>query len=167
MDNTLAAELAFAAAAVGHPTLRFNFSGVGASQGSRSTLALDWLDDVNSALALAADNVSGAQTVVVALQASALLALSLEQDTRVAGIALVNPTLLTAADLPALPSAKPLLLVVAESEAQRQATVCGAVRARDGQVEVVLESTRTFQRNLPLVGKALQRMLKSVERQAS
>ena len=35
MDHVVAAEVAWAAATAGHPTLRFNFRGVGASQGEQ------------------------------------------------------------------------------------------------------------------------------------
>ena len=48
MDHVVAAELVWAAARAQHPTLRFNFRGVGASQGERGGPGT-WAEDVNAA----------------------------------------------------------------------------------------------------------------------
>lgn len=96
MDHVLAAEIAWACATSGHPTLRFNFRGVGASQGERgSGEAL--VDDAQAALAVLEDNVAGSTAqgpvAVIALGAGLEVAVALARRARLAGLCLVAPPL--------------------------------------------------------------------------
>src|SRR3954464_13789743 len=76
MDHVVVAELAWAATQAGYPSLRFNYRGVGASQGKRS--AGDALgEDARAAFELARDN-WGEAPLVASIGGSARVALSLE-----------------------------------------------------------------------------------------
>src|SRR4051812_9289647 len=65
MDHVLAAEIAWAAATADHPTLRFNYRGIGASQGEVGT-ASEWLTDAEAALRLIEENAKSTSVLVVA-----------------------------------------------------------------------------------------------------
>jgi len=66
MDHVLVAELAWASAQAGHASLRFNYRGVGASQGSRSG---EWeqTEDVLAAMSLLQENTGAPQVALAAL----------------------------------------------------------------------------------------------------
>ena len=49
MDHVVGAELAYAVSHQGHPTLRFNYRGVGGSQGEPSRKPLEWVEDAAAA----------------------------------------------------------------------------------------------------------------------
>jgi hypothetical protein len=77
MDHVVGAELAFAVSRHGHPTLRFNYRGVGGSQGQPSKRPEDWLEDARAALQLAMDNTEGQRAVVASIGASDAVAFRL------------------------------------------------------------------------------------------
>jgi alpha/beta superfamily hydrolase len=159
MDHVVGAELAFAVSQAGHPTLRFNYRGVGASQGQPSKDVEALFVDAQAALELAADNAGGVAPVVASIGASDAVALRLAQECRVAGLALVNPSLVVAEDLAAAP-ALPVAVVIAElDDRQDRGGWARVLEARDGLFTVVPGATRAYQRNLPMVGKAVVALL--------
>jgi alpha/beta superfamily hydrolase len=159
MDHVVGAELAFAVSHAGHPTLRFNYRGVGASQGQPSKDVEALFADAQAALELAVLNAGGVAPVVASIGASDAVALRLAQERRVAGLALVNPSVVVADDLAAAPSL-PVAVVIAElDDRQDRSGWATALEARDGLFTVVPGATRAYQRNLPMVGKAVVALL--------
>ncbi len=156
MDHVVGAELAFAVSRHGHPTLRFNYRGVGGSQGQPSKRPEDWLEDARAALQLAMDNTEGQLAVVASIGASDAVALRLAEERPVAGLVLINPSLVRPADFEsreALPW--PLGVVLAELDPAQERGRWAAVLTRlEAALTIVPGATRTYQRNLPMVGKA-------------
>jgi uncharacterized protein len=159
MDNVLAAELAYGAASGGFPTLRFNFRGIGASQGQRSVDANAWLEDVSAAFDACVDNVNTEQVAVFALGASDLLLSAVSKRKVLSGAAFVNPSLLSLPDLRALPERLPLLLLLASSERPQYQSCVDWLTEREHSVDIVNTPDRTFQRGLTEVSKSAQRWL--------
>lgn len=159
MDHVVGAELAFAVSHAGHPTLRFNYRGVGASQGQPARDVEALFDDAKAALELAVDNAGGAAPVIASVGASDAVALRLAREARVAGLAFVNPSLLVADDLAALPALAVAVVVAELDPAQDRGRWATALEAREGHFTVVPGATRAYQRNLPMVGKAVAALL--------
>ncbi len=101
MDSAVLAELVWQLARRHHPTLRFNFAGVSASQG---TVALPWLpsadavdisplvDDARAALRQLQESTGAREVAVVGVSVGALVAARLLlEDDAVAAAALVAP----------------------------------------------------------------------------
>lgn len=153
MDHVVAAELAWASAQAGHAELRFNFRGVGASQGARGNFEAQ-LEDAEAALALVLANTGGRRAVVAALGASAAMALALhERRPEVSGLALVNPTGIAVRKLARL--GLPLLVIAAQHETASRLELAAAVLSARGTFEVVDSEDAVFSRNLPAVGHAM------------
>jgi alpha/beta superfamily hydrolase len=148
MDHVVGAELAFAASAAGFPTLRFNYRGVGASQGLRSN-GEALVEDALAALEVAADNAGGQGVFVASINGSDPVALELlrREKQRVWGVCLISPTLSAPAQWPG-----GVWVVVGEHD---NSLLRGAVTSSSARVEVVPAADRTFQRGLPLVGKTV------------
>ncbi|MBS1152931.1 MAG: hypothetical protein H6Q89_4629 [Myxococcaceae bacterium] len=148
MDHLVGAELAFAASAAGFPTLRFNYRGVGASQGSRSSGAA-LIEDALAALEVAVDNAAGGGVLVASLHGSDAVALELlrRKPAGLEGVCLVSPTSTDPARWPA-----EVWVVVGEHDNSLSRSMVTRSPAR---VEVVPSADRTFQRGLPLVGKTV------------
>jgi hypothetical protein len=160
MDHVLGAELAWAVSHAGFPTLRFNYRGVGASQGALSRKPEDWLEDAQAALGLLRANVGGGPVAVAALGASDAVALRLEG---LVALALVSPSIVRPEDLS--PGGPALAVVVAEHDARQPRPAWSqALEACGGTLHVVPSADRTFQRNLPLVGKAVVSLLEDCAR---
>jgi len=79
MDAAVLNELAFACSRRGHPSLRFNFGGVGASQGKSNTLA-QLARDARAALRLLRQSSGFQPTAVVGLGTGGEVALRLARD---------------------------------------------------------------------------------------
>jgi len=153
MDHVVCAELAWAAARAGHPVLRFNFRGVGASQGTRGEEA-SRLEDAAGALRLLRENAGTVDVAVAAVGGSAGTGLALAREhPGVVAIALISPP---AAALGA--PGVPLLCIVGEEEPGR-AGLAGAAAEAGGRVEVVPGADARFQRNLPELGRLALRWL--------
>ena len=153
MDHPVGAELAWAATRAGHPTLRFNFHGVGASPGRQGTTASQQAD-VEAALRVLLENVGTLSVAVAALGASAALALHwAHMHPRVAGLALVSPGGVEVEELARF--GLPLLVVVAEAEPLRRAALAAALAEGQGTLVVVPAADARFHRNLPDVGRAV------------
>ncbi|MBI3182023.1 MAG: alpha/beta hydrolase [Myxococcales bacterium] len=167
MDHVLAAEIAWAAATAGHPTLRFNFRGVGASQGKRGT-GEQLADDAQAALRLLGENASGGvevgvPTAVAAIGGSAQVALALSRrHPSVVGLCLVSPLQLQPEDL--IRSRLRLCAVVPEHDPLvPRAALAAALAEAGGTLEVIEGADRSYTRNLPRVGAAVVAFLKSLE----
>ena len=156
MDHVVGAELAYAVSHQGHPTVRFNYRGVGGSQGEPSRSPLEWVEDAAAALQLAMDNTEGQLAVIASIGASDAIALRLAQTTKVAGLILINPTTARPSDFEDRSSLGwPLAVIVAEHDERQDRGRWAAVLERlGGSLTVVPGASRTYQRNLPIVGKA-------------
>lgn len=164
MDHVVGAELAYAISHLGHATLRFNYRGVGGSQGEPSKSPLDWLEDARAALELAMDNTNGAPAVIAAIGASDAVALKLAELTPLAGLAIINPSFSQPGDFEKQP-AWPFCVVMAELDAAQDRVRWAAVLERhDAKMTVVPGATRSFQRNLPMVGKAVAALMTLIGR---
>lgn len=153
MDHVVAAELAFAVSRAGHPTLRFNYRGVGGSQGRRSTRPAELLEDALAACELAADNARGAPPVVASIGGSDALALELARRGLLSGLALVSPSLTRADELE--PLAVPLAVILAEHDPQERLGWSRLLERKAGALTLVPGADRAWQRNLPQVGRAV------------
>lgn len=162
MDHVVGAELAYAASQLGHSTVRFNYRGVGASQGQASRSVDDWLDDARQALGLASENARGARVALAAIGASDAVALKLASLTPIAGLALISPSIVGPQDFES-GVAWPLAVIVPELDEAVPRAAWSAVLGRvGGDFTLVPGATRGWQRNLPLVGKAVTSLLERV-----
>jgi hypothetical protein len=142
MDHVVCAELAWAATQAGHPSLRFNFKGVGASQGRRGD---QLLDDARAALQLCVDNWN-ATPFVAAIGGSARIASQLEG----AGLCLISP--------PEIEGwGSQVWVVVGEKDLPRGGSVA------THRMRVIPDADKTFQKNLPMVGHVVSECLKLAE----
>jgi alpha/beta superfamily hydrolase len=157
MDTVVGAELAYAISHLGHPTLRFNYRGVGASQGQPSRSVDDWLADARAALELARDNADGAAPVVATLGASDAVGLKLAGLEPIAGLVFINPSIVCGRDLlGGGPGDWEVAVVVGEHDpTQDRVGWSVALQELGGEFTVVPGANRAFQRNLPMVGKAV------------
>jgi hypothetical protein len=142
MDHVVAAELAWAATQAGHPSLRFNFRGVGASQGKRGEKPLD---DARAALQLCVDN-WGVPPFIAAIGGSARVALQLDG----AGLCLISPT--------GIEEWGPDVWVVVGAN---DLPPGGAVAT--SRMRVIPDADGSFQKNLPMVGRVVAECLKLAE----
>jgi uncharacterized protein len=159
MDHVVGAEVAYAVTNAGHPCLRFNYRGVGGSQGERSFAPTDMLEDAQAALLVAAENAAGFGVLVVSLGASDAIAFRLASDARVVAICCITPSLVRAPDLAAL-RPLPVTLVVPAFEDVDKESLGTALEARGGKLVIVPGATSAYQRNLPLVGKEVVALAK-------
>lgn len=164
MDHVVGAELAFAVSRIGHPTLRFNYRGVGGSQGEVSKRPADWLEDAREALTLARENAGGHAPVIATLGASDAVALQLSREAEVAGLAIINPSMARPVDLTSLTKWPVTVVVAWEDETQDRGAWAAVLERLGGEFAVIPGASRSFQRNLPLVGKAVASL---VERAAA
>jgi alpha/beta superfamily hydrolase len=154
MDHVVCAELAWAAARAGHPVLRFNFRGVGASQGERGS-ASSRVEDAAAALSLLRENVQQSEVALAAVGASAETALELaSRHPGVLGVALISPP--GALELTAL--GMPLFCVVGEEESGSE-RLSAALASVGGRLAVIPGADARFHRNLALVGRTVLRWL--------
>jgi len=157
MDHAVCAELAWAATRGGHPTLRFNFRGVGASPGAQGGRASQ-VQDMEAALRALEENAGTVATAVACLGASAAAVLELsEAHPGLAGVALVSPSGIDVEDLARV--RHPLLVVAGEKEPQRRAALAASVAEAAGTLVVIPEADARFQRNLTEVGRSVARWL--------
>jgi len=162
MDHVVGAELAFAVARHGFATLRFNYRGVGGSQGEVQKSAEALFEDALAALELALDNARGQAPVVAAIGASDAVALKLAAQTQLAGVALVNPSLASPADLAPLGGLPRAVVLAEHDDTVDRSAWAQTLSEDDGALTVVPGASRTYQRNLPLVGKAIARLMARV-----
>ncbi|MFT3709290.1 MAG: alpha/beta hydrolase [Archangium sp.] len=157
MDHVVGAELAYAISRAGHPTLRFNYRGVGGSQGKSSPSPMDWLEDALAAHELARENSAGAPPLIATIGASDAVALKLMELQPIAGLALINPSFAKPTDFEGREKLSwPLGVVVGEHDDTQERGRWAAVLDRlEGRFTLIPGANRTFQRNLPMVGQAV------------
>lgn len=162
MDHVVAAELAYAISHAGHPSIRFNYRGVGGSQGERSDNAEHHVKDAEAALVVLEESAGVATTVVIAIGGSASVALKLHGlHPGVSGMALISPRGVDGADL--LRVNVPLCVVMGlEEKVPDRAALSAAVSESGGEFHLIEDADQTFRRNLPAVGKAVVRWLKII-----
>ncbi|MFN0062220.1 MAG: serine aminopeptidase domain-containing protein [Myxococcaceae bacterium] len=146
MDHVVLAEMAWALAMAGHATLRFNFRGVGASQGERGNTKA-CLDDARAALKLLLENTGARVAVVAGVLSGADVALGLGGKT-VAGRILLNPP-----TLPRKQSGAKRLLVLLTEDAEDGRALEDATRKLGGVPRVVSGSDVAFRKGLPEFGR--------------
>lgn len=162
MQHVVAAELAWAATRAGHSTLRFNFRGVGASQGQRGDLS-SRAEDAAAALQLLADNSSAGAYVVAALPGSADVAFALAaRSPDVRALALVSPPALTAVEVRRF--ARPLRVITGALDAWTpDEQLRAALSQAGGELDVVEHADHRFLRNLPQVGHGVVALMGEVQ----
>lgn len=149
MDHVVCAELAWAAARAGHPVLRFNFRGVGASQGAVGD-AGSQLDDAAAALRLLRENADTVDVALAVVGESLVTGLRLaELHPATAGMVGVSPP----ADPELVRVSVPLLCIVGALE-PAQAGLAALVQQAGGRLVVVPEADARYLRHLPRVGQA-------------
>ena len=160
MDHPVAAELAWAVTRAGHPTLRFNFRGVGASPGQPGLPEAQG-EDIEAALRALEETAGTAAPAIASLGGSATTVLGLAAvHPGLAGVALVSPTALEVEDLARVRPA--LLVVVGAGETLRRAALAAAVAEAGGMLVVVPGADARFQRNLPEVGRSVAQWLQGL-----
>jgi alpha/beta superfamily hydrolase len=159
MDHVIAAELVWAAARAGHPTLRFNYRGVGGSQGSPGK-GEALVEEAEAALGVVLENAQAPAAAVAALHGSASVALALRaRSPQVAAVCLVSPRAVRPAELAVL--GRGLLVVVGEHDTHwPQAELAAAVEQAGGVLHVVEGAGPHFHHALPEVGKVVRHWLK-------
>jgi hypothetical protein len=154
MDHVVCAELAWASARAGRPVLRFNFRGVGASQGQRGDGDAR-LEDAAAALRLLRENTTQLDVAVATVGASAETAVRLTSEhPGVVALVLVSPP----ASALGGPLGLPLLCIAGEDE-PGQAGLLAAAAEAGGRVELVTGADARFQKCLPEVGRLALRWL--------
>ena len=159
MDHVLCAELAFAAARAGHATLRFNYRGVGASQGTRGGALLE---EASAALDVALENAQGSAAAVAALHGSAPVALALQaRRPQACGLCLVAPRELSLEALK--PLSVPLLVILWAGDTHTpRAPLSAALAEVGGTLEVIEDAGPAFPRHLAAVGHLVARWLSTL-----
>jgi len=154
-------ELAWTLTRAGFPTLRFDYRGVGASQGKsrqapggdRIGDISDELQDLRSAIDQLLHSTGANGVCLVGHSFGAVVAVGAAGDARVEKLVLIAPAT-GAADLAALESIrKPLLVLCAEDDAR-----CDRTRLRlppGAHLEVIADADHSFRRGLPELGKAV------------
>jgi hypothetical protein len=153
MDAPAVAELAWAAARAGHPSLRFQHRGLGASTGRPDPARA--LDDALAAWRHLAESVApaGAPLAVAGVGSGCATAAALAGAAPAAGLALLAP--------PAWPGplagfGGPLLVVLPERGGPLEAAAARAhLPAGRGRVEIVPGADPGFRAGLPLAGRAV------------
>ncbi|HZA52342.1 MAG TPA: alpha/beta hydrolase [Myxococcaceae bacterium] len=158
MDHVVAAEAAWAAASRGYPTLRFNFRGVGGSQGERSS-GRELLIDAEAALRLLSENTGVASSACLAIGGSAPVTLELlRRHPAVCGLCLVSPVGIEPTDL--VDVHVTLRAIVGENDLrQPRVALAAAVTEAGGRFDLVGGADHTFSRNLVDVGSKVAEFL--------
>jgi alpha/beta superfamily hydrolase len=158
MDHVVAAEAAWAAASRGHPTLRFNYRGVGASQGERSS-GVDLLADAEAALRVLSENAGVASCACLAIGSSGPVALQLaRRHPAVCGVCLVSPVGIAPLDVAGLRVA-PRVIVGEIDVRQPRVALAAAITEAGGRFDLVGGADHTFTRNLVEVGAKVAEFL--------
>jgi len=157
MDHVVGLELAWAASRAGHPTLRFNFRGVGASQGMPGDEAAR-CRDIEAALRVLAENAGTVAVAVAALGSSAVAALRVaDAHPGLAGVALVSPGRFSPERLGR--ARHPLLVVVGSEEPGPRAALAAQLAELSATLVEVAGADAGFRQGLPEVGRAVAEWL--------
>ena len=161
MISPVIAELAWALTRAGHATLRFNYRGVGGSQGvtrhavsdapSRGLDLTDEIADFHAAEELLLATAHAAELCAVGYSFGAAVALAAAQDARVSRLILIAPPT-ALADFSALHAlAKPVLVICAHHDAY-----CDRASLQlpeQGTLEIIPHTDHFFLRGLTELGK--------------
>ncbi len=158
MDHPVLAEIAWASARAGFPTLRFNFRGTGASQGERGG-DRERLADAEASLRVLEENTGVARVAVCSLGGSAPAIIELQRlHPGISGLCFVSPVAIPSPDLSRI--AVPLLAIVGEGDRSiAPAALAAAISEAGGRMEIILGADAQFQSGLPEVGKSVVRWL--------
>ena len=159
MDSAVCAELAFAASHAGHATLRFNYRGVGASQGQLGDFA-SFVEDGRAALLTLQENSPGLGVVIAGFDLGAEVAVELAQGAAVEGVVVIGPVS-KAYDFTALSRLRMKALVVVGEEdhgADRLALAELCQSMGDGLV-VIPEADHVFSQGLTELGRVVAQFL--------
>jgi alpha/beta superfamily hydrolase len=177
------AELAWALTQAGHPTLRFDYRGVGASQGkSRQVESVDALgplrridpvglaDEVADLRAacdqLAASVGAGMPLCCIGYSFGAAVALQAAKDARIARLVLVAPPTALADFDPLGELRKPVLVVCAHQDPLSDSRALGRLLEPLGELgllEVIPHADHGFRRGLPELGRSVAAWLRDGE----
>jgi pimeloyl-ACP methyl ester carboxylesterase len=148
MDSAAVAELAWAAARAGHPSLRFQHRGVGASQGEPDPSRA--VDDARAALELLGDT-AGGRIAIAGVGGGCATAVALARlHPEVERVALVSPGEPPAGPLPAAR----VLVVLPEDRAAEVDALVAPLGPR-GATEIVSGADAYFRAGLPALGRAV------------
>jgi alpha/beta superfamily hydrolase len=164
MDHVVAAEIAWAAAMSGHATLRFNYRGVGASQGKVSENS--HLADALAALEVLEETYPDRMPAVLSIGVSAQVLTEMAKQREVAGMAAVSPAEVEVETL-ARWGPRSLVIVAEHDLRMPRATLAQAVAGEGGQLEVVAGADRHFSKNLAQIGKRVASWLDQLESEKS
>jgi len=163
MDLAVLGEIAFAASKAGHPTLRFNGRGVGASQGTRHGDDDDLADALAAADLLAAN--TGSPTLAVcgfgrggntALRLAS--ALSESRGPKAELVVTVSPIGLDLERCRRL--TVPILFIIGDQDVSiDRSSIAIHCQSTGDRLTVIPEGDRLFTRGLPEVGKAIVEFL--------
>jgi len=157
MDAPVVAELAWAAARAGHPSLRFQHRGVGGSQGEPEPARA--VEDAEAALRHLSET-AGPRIAVAGVGEGCETALALARaHPEIQRVALVVPA---RAPGPPWPSARVLVLLAQDGGSLRAADLASSLRDA-GRVEVVEGADPLFRRGLPRAGRAVLAFVTSAD----
>lgn len=176
MDSPVVAELAWAITRAGHASLRFNYQGVGASQGERSAAGpamerkrsfesiREEIADADAAARHLAECVPHRQVALAGYSFGAAVALALAQERPdVTGLALIAPPT-ELFDFDSLSTFdRPLFVARGEDDPfVDPAELTRALGSTPHMMEVVSGADHTFTRGLTGLGKAVARWVESL-----
>jgi uncharacterized protein len=147
MDHILGNELSFTLTQEGHSTLRFNYSGIGGSQGKRATHPTELVEDARAAIELNLENRPDKNAVLISIGSSDAVVLALAASSRIQNAIFIAPTLASEADIRKLRI--PFHVVWPEFESTENWNVLGP------HATMIANTNKTFHRNLPHVGHAV------------
>ncbi len=163
MDSPVCAELAFAASQHGHPTLRFNYRGAGASGGELQADPQASVDDAAAALALLVENVGHREVVLGGYDFGAQVAVELANRIPDAcrGVLCIAPRgEYDWGRLGRLPV--PGLICVGERDLLvDQRALASHCQAVGDELALIEEADHVFTTGLPALGHAVVRFLES------
>jgi alpha/beta superfamily hydrolase len=155
MDSPVVQEIAWAVTRAGHPTLRFNYRGVGASQGAWSGGEGE-LADLHAAIEQLLASTGAAAVAIAGYSFGAHLALQAARSRADASHLLLVAPPTSLFDFGELPLVRARTLVVVP---EHDALAGAALPAGAVPVQVVPGAEHGFQRGLPAVGKAAVALL--------
>jgi alpha/beta superfamily hydrolase len=157
MDSPVCAEIAFAASQLGHPTLRFNYRGAGASQGLLKDDLAGCADDAAAALQALAQNVGHREIVVAGYDFGAQVAIELANRVGdIKAVAIVAPAT-EEYDFSALTrlSARGLVVVGELDPASDRLALAELCQSAGDELVVIEEADHVFSRGLSAMGKTI------------
>lgn len=154
MNHAVLAEVSWAVATAGFPTLRFNFRGVEASQGARGADP-ERLEDCEAALRAIAENTGVASVTVSSFGGSARTILALHQShPGISGLCLISPSEISPADWARV--RVPILVIVGEKNPRIPlAALAASASEAGGRLQVIEDADAALSQNLSNVGRAV------------